>query len=223
MIIKMVVQETLLTGLRKDDSLGTQCGLRDEVAPGSAHLGLLLLSWRRCCCTSVRGRQVPGGTTCVCVRGLCPPHLSRQRPKCKIRPRQTQRVGHLAPPRVLWDYSQTTAWFQMGTYGEKPKRQSNLITTQVPFLSWIANCPLCIGTCIWDTHLVHICRIALRSFWIHRLTDILADIQSTCVWGLFISISCIVLLCESSVKTLVCVKFQLKWFKIPLHLLFHWF
>lgn len=96
-ITKMVIQETLPIGLRKDDgSLRIQRGVREGVATGSTHLGLLPLSWRRCCCTRVRGRQVPGGTpracTQHCVHGLCQCHLSRQRPKSEIKLRQTQKV-----------------------------------------------------------------------------------------------------------------------------------
>lgn len=47
-----------------------------------------------------------------------------------------------------------------------------------------------------------------------------------CVYVIFISISWVVVLCETSVKTLVCVKFQVQWFqwfRLPLYLLFYWF
>lgn len=97
MITKMVIQENLPIGLRKDDSsLRTQCGVGERVAPGSAHLGLLPLSWRNRCCTHARGRQVPGGTprarTQHCLCGLWPCHQCMQRPKSKIRSRQTKKA-----------------------------------------------------------------------------------------------------------------------------------
>lgn len=117
---------------------------------------------------------------------------------------------------VLWDCSQTVLMIQKGACKWMIRSSLQLRSTA----SWLSYKLLSV---CWDTDLSQYSQDCSQKFLNLQDNQCFGRFsRPLCVYVIFISTSWAAVLCETSVKILVCVKFQVKWFRLPLYLLFYW-